>query len=152
MVRGLEESHAWERPFASAIESSFHELPAESAVLHRGIHGDRSEPGDRGTLVHEVAADDLAIDLRDHAEESRMREQHFNQAGRNVRRGEVIGEVVFAGDGAEGLVADAPARDSIVRNPGAHVNALLDGLPLGHAHTLPALMRRIGRWIHPDAS
>ena len=122
MVRSLEQSHAGVPLLASAIENGIHQATADSTVLHIGIDSNRPDPSDRTALVEEVAAYDPAVNLRNNAEESRMREQHVHGANRDFHRREVRGEIVSGGDASKRLVADSPACISIRREAGTHVD------------------------------
>src|SRR4051812_7909985 len=139
MVRSLEQSHAWMRLRASAIESGFHQTTANSTVLHIGIHTDWPESGDRRALVEEVTAHDGAVKVRNNVEEMRMREQHLHEPTRDLHRRKVGTEIVLGGNAAKGRVADAPACFRIRREARTEGDCGLGGWVLSHFEAIAGL-------------
>ena len=116
VIGNLDQPDARGASFDGPFEHRCHERAAHAVVLRGGIDADRPQPRDGGPLVEEVAAQDVAVALRDHAVDPRMVDQVPDRLGRRRDRREVRRESVARRNGGERLVADAPALLPVVRH------------------------------------
>jgi hypothetical protein len=119
----LQQPHAGRFSFAGTLEHRNHQAPADGLVLDRRIHRDWADAGDRAPLIEEIAADDLAVLLRNHRIKAGMRQQHGENMRRDFRGGEIRRKIVLVVDGLEGLEADRSAYGGIRRCTGAQHDA-----------------------------
>src|SRR5436190_19719065 len=75
--------------FASALQNGLHQLASDARVLPIRRDRDRPDSSYRAALVQEVGADDASVDLRHHAPDHGMRNEHVEDAGRRLDRREV---------------------------------------------------------------
>ena len=115
MEGGLAQPHTGHATRRSPVDHRLHQSAADALVLHSGLDRYRPDPDDRGSFVEEVAADDLAVALSDHAIEPRMIDQHPEQPSGDFGGGEVAREPVLIIDRTECIVTDATTRGGIVR-------------------------------------
>src|SRR6516165_2686622 len=111
----LDQADAWETLFSNAIHCSPHQLPAGASVLCGWVDCDRTDAGNWRTLVHAVAADNLAVRLGHYTKESWMLEHERHDFGRDIGRREVGRKIVMLVERGERLVADAAAGRNIGR-------------------------------------
>src|ERR1039457_1910172 len=115
MESRLHESHPGNAVLAGSVEQSVHQFPPNAAILNIGIHRDRSDPGDRATLVHAIAACDVPVHFRHDTVETRVGERTRKQADPYFLRWNVRRKSVVAVDLIERVVADLAAGRGVVR-------------------------------------
>jgi len=120
--RCLHQADSRKTPFAGAIQHSLHELPPNAPILRLRIDGDRPNPRDGRAFIHAVAADNAPIGFRDHAVETRMRKEHPHKTNAGLGRRKIVGEIVLAGNGREGLVANVAANIGVARRCAANLD------------------------------
>ena len=60
----LNQADTWEISLARALMHRVHQAPANRAILHRWIDGNRPNPGDSVTFVEKIAPDDPTVFFR----------------------------------------------------------------------------------------
>src|SRR4051812_19162667 len=73
MVRCLEQPGSGAAPRCSVVQRILHEPPPNALVLNAWGDRERADPGDRRSLIEEIAAYHLAVELRHDRIEARVR-------------------------------------------------------------------------------
>ena len=64
MKAGLNKPDTCEILFRRAFMYRIHQMPANCAILHRRIYGDRPNTCDRVAFIEKIASDNPAVDFR----------------------------------------------------------------------------------------
>src|SRR5881628_2623673 len=113
MIGGLEQTDSREATFSRTVHYGLHQDPSDTPVLNVRRDRDRPDPGNRGTLIQAVAANNAPIKLRDDAIEARMGEEHPEKTHSGFGRRKFRGKVVLAADRSESLVANTAAKTGV---------------------------------------
>jgi hypothetical protein len=89
VVGGLNKAHTRRAPVGCTIKRVLHKAPSDAEILGCRVNRDRPDPPNCGTFVHEIAAHDIRLMLRNHRVKFGVSDQPAEHTNSNLDRRKV---------------------------------------------------------------